>query len=199
MHYLVDLDNTLLNTFFIDTDGGVNYYWSQNFKQDLGQSPRVLKNLFCEPFLTMLRGHDDLRPHINNFLKNHGFEINADEFLEYWLSRDSRINTDVLNWVYAHHNSDNHFHIASNQPNVRMDYIWQHRTELHDVIEQIFISANVGTSKPDPVFFTRIQEKLNVPFSDICLIDDDLNNINSAKQLGMNTIWFQSIKDLIDK
>ena len=199
MHYLVDLDNTLLNTFFIDDDGAVNFYWSQHFKQDFGQSPRVLKELFCEPFLTMLRTNDDLCPHINMFLQSHNINISADEFLEYWLSRDSIINTDVLNWIRVHHMSGNHFHIASNQPNVRMDYIWTHRTELHELFEGIFISANVGTSKPDPVFFKIIQEKLEVPFSDICLIDDDERNIESAKKLGMQTIWFRSTKDLLDK
>ena len=196
MHYLVDLDNTLLNTFFFDADGGVNFYWSQNFKQDFGQSPRILKDLFREPFLTMLRTDDDLRPFITTFLQNHDIKISADEFLEYWLSRDSRINTDVLNWIRAHHTPDNHFHIASNQPNVRMDYIWTHRTELHDLFENIFISANIGTSKPDPVFFTKIQEILGVPFSEICLIDDDANNIQSANNLGLQTIFFQSIADL---
>ncbi len=31
MHYLVDLDNTVLNTFFVDETGRVNFYWCQNF------------------------------------------------------------------------------------------------------------------------------------------------------------------------
>lgn len=199
MHYLVDLDNTLLNTFFIDEDGTVNFYWSQNFKSDFGQSPRILKDLFCEPFLTMLRSNDDLRPHINRFLKEHNMPINAEEFLEYWLSRDSKVNPDVLDWIKSHHVPGNHFHVASNQPNVRMDYIWTHRTEMQELFENVFISANIGTSKPDPVFFKKIQENLGVPFDEICLIDDDQNNIESAKKLGMKTIWFQSIKDLIGK
>ena len=62
--------------------------------------------------------------------------------------------------------------------------------------ENIFISANIGTSKPDPVFFIKIQQKLNVPFSEICLIDDEPKNIQSAKNLGMQTIWFNTSDDL---
>ena len=196
MHYLIDLDNTLLTTFFFDKDNNVNFYWSQNFKNDFGQSPRILKDLFCEPFLTMLRTNDDLRPYVNTFLQKHNLKITAEEFLEYWLSRDSQINPDVLDWIRKHHNPENHFHIASNQPNVRMNYIWEHRPELHEFFENIFISANIGTSKPDPVFFIKIQQKLKVPFSEICLIDDEPKNIQSAKTLGMQTVLFNSTNDL---
>ena len=196
MHYLIDLDNTLLTTFFFDKDNNVNFYWSQNFKSDFGQSPRILKDLFCEPFLTMLQTNEDLRPCINIFLQKHNLEITAEDFLEYWLSRDSQINPDVLDWIRTHHNSGNHFHIASNQPNIRTNYIWEHKPELHEFFENIFISNNIGTSKPDPVFFTTIQQKLNVPFSEICLIDDEQKNIQSAKNLGMQTIWFNTSDDL---
>ena len=199
MHYLVDLDNTLLNTFFIDENGIVNFYWSESFKQDFGQSPRILKDLFCEPFLTMLRTSTGLHAHINMFLKNHNIDMSAEEFSEYWLSRDCSINMDVLNWIRTHHADGDYFYVASNQPIIRMDYIWQHKKELRDLFKDVFIPANIDAAKPEPEFFIKIQEKLNVPFSDICLIDDDENNIESAKQLGMKTIFFESIKDLADK
>ena len=48
-------------------------------------------------------------------------------------------------------------------------------------------------------FFIRVQEKLGVPFSDICLIDDEPKNIESAKKLGMQTIWFESFDSLSGK
>lgn len=50
MHYLIDLDNTLVETFYTDTNGKVHFYWSQEFKKDFGLSPVILKDLFTKSF-----------------------------------------------------------------------------------------------------------------------------------------------------
>ena len=58
-------------------------------------------------------------------------------------------------------------------------------------IFDIFInSAEEGIRKPDPKIFLLACEKLNVKPEECLFIDDSLENIEAAKNLGMKTIWW---------
>lgn len=58
-------------------------------------------------------------------------------------------------------------------------------------IFDIFInSAEEGIKKPDPKIFLLACEKLDVKSEECLFIDDSLENIEAAKNLGMETIWW---------
>ena len=53
MHYLIDLDNTLLDTYYVDENGKNRFYWAQDFEKDFNFSLiKIAYSLF--PFCTML-------------------------------------------------------------------------------------------------------------------------------------------------
>lgn len=196
MHYLIDLDNTLLDTFFFDDKGGVHFYWTKNFKKDFGLFPQVLQDLFRGDFLIALQQTTEIHPYINDFLKKYHLKITSDEFLDYWLSRDCNINIDTLKWIKMQKESGHIFHVASNQPHIRMNYLLKNYTETFCLFDEIFTSAKLGVAKPHPDFFNLIKKKLDVSFKEICLIDDDKKNIQTAQALGMETILFRDKNDL---
>ena len=99
MHYLIDLDNTLLDTFFQDKDGKLQFYWTQNFEQNFGQSPEILNKLFTKEFSKQMQTKTDLSPEIEAFLKENNLPLTTDQFLNYWLSRDANIRPDVYDWI----------------------------------------------------------------------------------------------------
>ena len=196
MHYLMDLDNTLLDTFFVDREGQHRYYWTKDFEKDFNRPVSILEDLFQGPFLIALYRTNALQRFIDTFLKRHELSLTADEFLEYWLSRDMNVNNDVWHWIKQKKKEGHSFYIASNQPHVRMDYMLDHLPEWQDVFSGVFTSSRLGVAKPDPDFFMCAKNSLKVPANQLCLIDDSLENIKSAKSLGMNVIWFNSIEDL---
>ncbi len=196
MYYLVDLDNTLLDTFFFDENGNVNFYWSQNFKEDFGFSPQILSDLFKTDFLAAMRQTKSVEKYVDIWIQKYGLNISASDFLEYWLSRDSIVNAAVLNWLKQKKKEGHMFYVASNQPYIRMDYLWNKFPEWHSIFSDIFISSDLKVAKPSPDFFRLCQQRIQTPFEQICLIDDSIENIQTAQSLGMQTVLFKTVDDL---
>ncbi len=198
MHYLMDLDNTLLDSYLIDENGQIHFSWAKDFEKDFAKPPQILQELFQGPFLIALQRTKMVSRFIEPFLKKHQIEISASEFIEYWLSHDIQVKEPVWNWIKSQKQKGHSFHIASNQSHIRMDYILTHQPEWQDVFDWVFTSARLGVAKPQEEFFIYAKNHLKVPFNQICLIDDSSENINVAKSLGMNGILFRSVDDLIE-
>ncbi len=58
--------------------------------------------------------------------------------------------------------------------------------------QDIVISGEVGLNKPDPRIFQILLDRVNRPAGDCLLIDDSQKNIQTAQDLGFQTILFQS-------
>jgi putative hydrolase of the HAD superfamily len=59
-------------------------------------------------------------------------------------------------------------------------------------------SADLGVSKPDPVFFRRIAERVQRAPDDLLLIDDSLANVEAARTVGWSAIRWTADKQLAD-
>lgn len=70
------------------------------------------------------------------------------------------------------------------------------RYNIEPLFDQVVISSEVGISKPDPAIFHLMLKKLTIDPVDTIFIDDNENNIEAAKSLGVYGIWYQNIKIL---
>lgn len=75
-----------------------------------------------------------------------------------------------------------------------------------DYLDDILISAEIHKVKPDSEFYRFVLQKYKIKPGELLFIDDNVNNINSAKNLGIETIKvdensniFDEIKKIIDK
>ena len=59
--------------------------------------------------------------------------------------------------------------------------------------DSVFCSAEIGYKKPDRVFFTYILEHLDADPSDVWYFDDTIENIESARHVGINSILYRDI------
>lgn len=56
--------------------------------------------------------------------------------------------------------------------------------------EDIFISGELGVDKPDPLFYTKIIERLQLDTNTAMMIGDNpVNDIQSAHSVGLQTCW----------
>ncbi|MBR6412342.1 MAG: HAD-IA family hydrolase [Alphaproteobacteria bacterium] len=188
MHVLIDLDNVLLNSFS-RKDGQTFFYWTQNLKKDLGVEPKTLGQLFTKDFL--LKGPAELYASVNKYLAYNSIPLSADTFVNYWLEHDSNLNTAVWTWVWDNYNLKKHtFHIASDQACLRMDYLLNKFPMWRDVFKKLFTSYSLGVCKNNPLFFQKVLSELGAPADEVCLIDDNRENITIAAQLNIKTILF---------
>lgn len=58
--------------------------------------------------------------------------------------------------------------------------------------DEIFISSEMGVTKPDPKIYQMVLEALDLNPEETVFIDDFLHNIEAARKLGMHGIHFQS-------
>jgi epoxide hydrolase-like predicted phosphatase len=65
-------------------------------------------------------------------------------------------------------------------------------------VDHIIISAEEGVAKPDERIYQILSEKVGYEFNQILFIDDFLENIRAAENLGMHTIHYQPNMDLIN-
>jgi putative hydrolase of the HAD superfamily len=61
---------------------------------------------------------------------------------------------------------------------------------LADCFDAVIVSFEVGCAKPDPRIYEICLEKLGVPAASALFVDDRLENVAAAEQLGINTLHF---------
>lgn len=66
----------------------------------------------------------------------------------------------------------------------------------YDCFDVVVLSHEVGILKPDPKIYEIVLKKLNSSPAECVFIDDQVQCIDSAKEIGMKTILFKSIHKL---
>jgi epoxide hydrolase-like predicted phosphatase len=73
---------------------------------------------------------------------------------------------------------------------------------LDKLFDEIFISSELGMTKPDHRIFEHALEKMNVKPSETVFVDDLEKHVSAAKDLGINSILyedFQQMKQELEK
>lgn len=68
--------------------------------------------------------------------------------------------------------------------------ILRRRFDLESRIDTWVVSGEIGSRKPDAAFFEAIRRMTGVEFSDALLIDDQIDDLDIARSLGMSTAMF---------
>jgi len=70
------------------------------------------------------------------------------------------------------------------------------RYDFFRLLDDIVISGEVGSIKPEPDIFKIMLERIGKPAQQCLFIDDSLANIEQARRMGFGTIHFQSPEKL---
>jgi putative hydrolase of the HAD superfamily len=73
---------------------------------------------------------------------------------------------------------------------MRRDFAW-----LAD-FNQLTWSCELGIAKPDPAIYTLTCDKLGVAPAEALFVDDKIENVRAAEQLGLHALQFRSIQQL---
>lgn len=68
-----------------------------------------------------------------------------------------------------------------------------------DYLDDIIISAEIHKIKPNLDFYQYILNKYGIESKELLFLDDNINNINGAQTLGINTIKIEKDTNLIDE
>jgi len=74
--------------------------------------------------------------------------------------------------------------------------IAREKYDFFSLLEDRVISGEVGMIKPEPEIYALLLQKIGRPAQECLFIDDSVDNIEQAKQLGFATVHFQSSEHL---
>ena len=74
--------------------------------------------------------------------------------------------------------------------------IAREKYDFFGLLDDIVISGEVGTIKPEPEIFEILLQKIGRPSKECLFIDDAIANIDQARKMGFATIHFQSPEQL---
>ena len=67
---------------------------------------------------------------------------------------------------------------------------------LANLFDKIFISAEIGTIKPEKTFFDKVLSSLQLAPNSVLFIDDNLKNVQAAEEIGIQSVLYTDEKRL---
>lgn len=127
----------------------------------------------------------------NEMAKNHG--VTADE-IKKWLFSKREPNQELIDLISRLKPGIKTAVLNNGLKTLFREFIAKY--ELEDKFDVLMNSAEEGVKKPDPEIYRRVCEQLGVDPENCLLVDDDQKNIDGAKELGMETVFFTNTTDL---
>lgn len=192
-----DIDGVLIDGFHTKLER--RNRWDTNIEHDLGIKPDHLQEIFRGWFLEVLEGRLDLHGEMTRWLKTHHYDATANDVIDYWHSRDTKLNPafDVVTSLSGR--GDVALYTATNQSHERIRYLkdilgWKnHFTDF-------YYSARLGCLKHDFNYFRQIEEELNIdPYQEPLLyFDDDPRNVEVSSARGWNAVLVDGPEDVTE-
>jgi len=125
------------------------------------------------------------------------------------LNKDSilmRVTENLIEKLYEIKNKDVFRNIKFNYPDIKIIIATNHVSYIrnfiennmdNELIDDIIISAEINMLKPNIDFYQYILNKYNIESSELLFLDDNIDNINSASFLGINTIKINKNNDVL--
>ena len=126
--------------------------------------------------------------------------LNQQEFFDAFNSIISGFNHKVKEVLKKLKDSNSFKLIAlSNVNSSHWDYLLNQKWGFIEYFDELILSHEVHMTKPEKKIFDYAIEKAGCKPEEILFIDDGLNNVVSAKKLGIVGIHFSTAKDLIEE
>lgn len=179
----------MVKIILIDADGVVikkHGYFSERYLKDHGSSLNINDILifFKNEYRQAARGKADLKDLLNGRLSKWGWKGTVDDFLAYWFCGERDTDDNLLESINTLRKQGIKVYLVSDNEKYRAEYLMEN-VGLKNKFDGAFFSCDLGFTKEDPEFFKMLTEKLHINPQEIVYWDDDIKNINSARELGI--------------
>jgi HAD superfamily hydrolase (TIGR01509 family) len=131
---------------------------------------------------------------ISQMLEYLDHKIDGETFCRYWSSIFS-LNKDVIS-LLPKLKEKYKVYLLSNTNSIHKKYGYQHY-EFLKLFDKVFLSHEVGYIKPEEEIYRAVEKVSGFPSSEHIFIDDILEYVNAAKNIGWDGIQFVGYEDLV--
>lgn len=191
----------MIKVVLFDCDGPIirrEKYFSQRLLEERGiySDAEREDSFFKTEFLDCEIGKTDLKEVLPKWLKVWKWRGSVDELLEYWFFGESQKDELMLEHVQVLRKQGIQCLLATNNEKYRVQYLWQ-VVGLKNYFDGCFASCDLGYLKNERGFWEKLMESLGgFEPDEVLLIDDDLENIESAKAFGLNAELYRDVNSI---
>ena len=139
-----------------------------------------------EPILLFEAGKISRQRFYNEVRKIYNFNMNMQDFEEIWCNVFSEKSQMIE--MAKKINRKYEIFIFSNTDEIHFPFIWKKFPSLHFFKENLMLSYEIGSVKPDLDSYERALNKFDLKFEECLFIDDRPINIQVAESLGMKGV-----------
>ena len=103
----------------------------------------------------------------------------------------------TVDFIASHSGSKKQYILSNFSKAEEFAFLPHYHPELMVHFDGVVVSAHVGLKKPDPAIYLHLLEKYNVRPEQALYFDDEITNINTAQQLGINAIFVYPTIDIL--
>lgn len=192
----------MIETVLYDTDGVVikkRIRFSERFSEDFKVPIEEVLLFFENEFQQCLIGKSDLKKKLGKYVIRWGWKKSVDELLSYWLSCENEKEERIVQNVQSLRQKGMQCYLHTNNEKYRTEYLYN-GVGLKDYFDGMFSSYKLEAIKPQQEFWQVVYEKLGKPDTKNVLVwDDDIENVNSAKEFGFQAEHYITYEEYIKK
>ena len=183
-----------------DADGMtlVQKRFSDQIQTDYGISWEVMKPFFMGPFLLCKQGKADLKKELANVIHDWGWKGTVDELVGYWFRIGGTPNKEVVELIPVFQSFGIRCFLATNQEAYRAEFL-RKNVGLERIFDGMFVSAEIGFTKKDPLFFEEAYKRINaeagepVQKEEVLFVDHEEESIAAAQAVGFSTHVYHGV------
>jgi putative hydrolase of the HAD superfamily len=184
---LLDLDGIVIRPRY--------KYFSEKYSEEHKVPLENILPFFKGEYRLAEKGEASIREVLPKYLTKWGWKKSLDDFLTYWFREERTLDQNVLDAVATLRKNGTKVYIASDNEKERARYVVE-TLKLEDYFDGIYFSYQLGHTKSEPEFFTKILGNLKAEPADVDYWDDDPKNVEVAKGIGINSKFYTSVDEL---
>ncbi len=192
----------MIKVIIFDVDGVLipeKRRFSLTLEKDYGISLEKSLEFFNGPFQECLVGNLDLKESIHPYLAKWGWSKGVEALLDIWFKLERDLDKELIKYVNELREEGVLCFLATNNEKHRFQYLLR-EVGLENTFDGAYSSASLGCKKPSNEFFQKIFDELkDVQKNEVLFVDDSAENIEGAKNFGINTEFYTSIENLKEK
>ena len=186
-----------IETILLDADGVLIQpeMWSQYLEEKYGIAQKTTVEFYRGPFVDCLLGKQDMYDILPSYLTKWGWKKSTEDFVTEWFDYEDRVDSEIITYIQRLRKFGIACYVATNQEKHRANYMLD-RMGFRDQFDGLFASAHLGSRKPELAFFESIMSKLGIADKkSVLFVDDTLENVEGAREFGINTEFYSEFAD----
>ncbi|MBM3257150.1 MAG: HAD family hydrolase [Candidatus Liptonbacteria bacterium] len=170
-------------------------YFSERLEKEYGIPREKVLPFFKNEFKLCTVGKADIKTELKTYLPKWEWSKSVDEFLKLWFESELTVNMEVLEIVSSLRERGVQCYLASDNEKYRAAYILNEMS-LKEKFDGAFFSCELGYTKSQSEFYKLIMQKLVLKPEEIMYWDDDPENVQTAKDHGIQAFHFKSAEQI---